>query len=91
VFARRARGYRGTLDLAEIRAVLFDFIGTLVDVKGYSLEVSKMKLYRALVDAGFNVSEKDFLDAYTRAHENIGLCGTKSLLKLQTLFGSQKP
>jgi putative hydrolase of the HAD superfamily len=55
--------------LAEIKAVLFDFIGTLVNVKGYSLETSKMKLYKAVVDAGLKVSWEDFLEAYTRAHE----------------------
>jgi len=55
--------------LAEIKAVLFDFIGTLVNVKGYSLETSKMKLYKAIVDAGFKVSREDFLEAYTQAHE----------------------
>jgi len=60
---------KGDSELPEIKAVLFDFIGTLVNVKGYSLENSKMKLYRAIVDAGFNVSQKDFLDAYTEAHE----------------------
>lgn len=59
----------GVDGLSKIKAVLFDFIGTLVNVKGYSLEVSKIKLYRAIVDAGFKVSQKDFLDAYTQAHE----------------------
>lgn len=48
---------------------MFDFIGTLVNVKGYSLEASKMKLYRAIVDAGFKVAREDFLEAYSRAHE----------------------
>jgi putative hydrolase of the HAD superfamily len=55
--------------LPQIRAVTFDFIGTLVDVEGYNLEVSKMKLYRAIVDAGFNIGQKEFMDAYSWAHE----------------------
>ncbi|MDW8040393.1 MAG: HAD family hydrolase [Nitrososphaerota archaeon] len=59
----------GVDGLSKIKAVLFDFIGTLVNVKGYSLEVSKIKLYRAIVDAGFKVNQKDFLDAYAQAHE----------------------
>lgn len=55
--------------LSGIKAVLFDFIGTLVNVKGYSLDISKVKLYNAIVDAGFKVSQKEFLEAYTQAHE----------------------
>lgn len=59
----------GSIVPPKIKAVTFDFIGTLVNVKGYSLEVSKMKLYEAIMDAGFKVSQKDFLDAYAQAHE----------------------
>ncbi|MEM0006962.1 MAG: HAD family hydrolase [Candidatus Bathyarchaeia archaeon] len=55
--------------MPPIKAVMFDFIGTLVGVKGYNLETSKMKLYKSIVDAGFNVSQKDFLEAYSQAHE----------------------
>ncbi|MEM2393199.1 MAG: HAD family hydrolase [Candidatus Bathyarchaeia archaeon] len=52
-----------------IQAIIFDFIGTLVNVRGYDLEVSKMKLYKALCEAGFKVGHEKFLEAYTRAHE----------------------
>lgn len=52
-----------------IKAIIFDFIGTLVSVRHYDLETSKMKLYRALCDAGFNMGRDDFLVAYTQAHE----------------------
>jgi len=52
-----------------VRAVIFDFIGTLVSVKGYSLEASKRKLYRALCEAGFSMACDDFLIAYTQSHE----------------------
>ncbi|MBS7615741.1 HAD family hydrolase [Candidatus Bathyarchaeota archaeon] len=55
--------------MPPIKAIIFDFIGTLVNVKGYNLEVSKMKLYKAIVDAGFKISHEAFLDAYTQAHE----------------------
>lgn len=55
--------------LSPIRAVMFDFIGTLVNVKGYNLETSKMKLYKFIVDAGFKVSREDFLEAYSQTHE----------------------
>ncbi|MBC7130289.1 HAD-IA family hydrolase [Candidatus Bathyarchaeota archaeon] len=52
-----------------VKAVIFDFIGTLVCVRGYSLEASKMKLYKCLCDAGFDLACDDFLVAYTQAHE----------------------
>lgn len=55
--------------LTVIRAIIFDFIGTLTDVENYSLEISKMKLYNALAGAGFKMDAKSFLDAYTEAHE----------------------
>jgi putative hydrolase of the HAD superfamily len=55
--------------LSIIRAIIFDFIGTLADVKNYSLEASKMKLYRAIANAGFDVDAEKFLEAYSHAHE----------------------
>jgi putative hydrolase of the HAD superfamily len=65
-----------------IKAVLFDFIGTLVSVRGYSLEVSKMKLYRALCEAGFNVEHERFLDAYTKAHEKYRVIRYQQLVEV---------
>lgn len=55
--------------MQRVRAVIFDFIGTLTNVKNYDMETSKMKLCRAIVDAGFDVDLTEFLDAYTQAHE----------------------
>jgi len=55
--------------LPAIKSIIFDFIGTLTNVKNYSLEVSKMKLYRAIVEAGFDIDPKDFVEAYSNAHE----------------------
>jgi putative hydrolase of the HAD superfamily len=55
--------------LANVNAVIFDFIGTLIHVTEYSLEKSKLKLYKSLVRAGFNVAETDFLNAYNQAYE----------------------
>lgn len=68
--------------MSPIRAVIFDFIGTLVNVRGYDLEVSKMKLYRAIVDAGFNVSHRDFLEAYTQAHEKYRVIRYQELVEV---------
>jgi len=55
--------------LRSIKAVIFDFIGTLTNVRNYSLEESTRKLYRAIVKAGFDVITKNFMDAYRKAHE----------------------
>ncbi|MCL2642973.1 MAG: HAD family hydrolase [Candidatus Bathyarchaeota archaeon] len=52
-----------------IKAVIFDYMGTIVNCVGYSMEVSKMKLYTSLINEGFKVVVEDFLDAYGRAHE----------------------
>lgn len=68
--------------MSSIKAVIFDFIGTLVDVKGYSLETSKMKLYRAIVDAGFKVSLEDFLEAYSQAHEKYRVIRYQKLVEV---------
>ena len=51
------------------RAVIFDYIGTLVNCRNYTMDASKLKLHRALVAEGFSVGEDNFLDAYDLAHE----------------------
>ncbi len=53
----------------SIKAVIFDFIGTLVNVEGYDLEASKKKLYEAIFNSGFRISREEFLEAYTHSHE----------------------
>jgi putative hydrolase of the HAD superfamily len=55
--------------LWRIKALIFDFIGTLANVKNYNLEDSKVKLYRAIANAGFDLTAKGFLEAYSQAHE----------------------
>jgi putative hydrolase of the HAD superfamily len=55
--------------LPPTKAVVFDFIGTLIDVTDYSMDESKMKLHKALVKVGFNTEPEDFNEAYSRAHE----------------------
>jgi len=55
--------------LQAFRAVVFDFIGTLTNVKDYSMEDSKKKLCKAIKTEGFKVDESCFLEAYSQAHE----------------------
>ena len=51
-----------------VKAVIFDFIGTLVSVVGYSYEDSVRKLCESVADAGLDVDSARFLEAYRKAH-----------------------
>ncbi len=51
------------------KAVIFDYIGTLVNCKGYTIDASMENLYTALACEGFEVPEDRFLVAYAKAHE----------------------
>lgn len=68
--------------MTSIKAVIFDFIGTLVDVKDYDLEKSKEKLCRAITEAGFNVTAERFLEAYSRAHEKYRIIRYEELVEV---------
>ncbi len=52
-----------------IKAVIFDYIGTLVNCKGYSMKDSEDNLHRALAAEGFNLEKATFLDAYNVSHQ----------------------
>jgi putative hydrolase of the HAD superfamily len=52
-----------------IKAVIFDYIGTLVNCRGYNMADSEDNLYRSLVAEGFNIEKGSFLDAYNCAHK----------------------
>jgi HAD superfamily hydrolase (TIGR01549 family) len=51
------------------KAVLLDYIGTLVEPHNYTLETSKRKLHKVLCQAGLKSSMKEFMEAYAEAHE----------------------
>ncbi len=51
------------------RAVIFDYIGTLVNCRNYTLDASKQNLHKSLVSEGFDVDKEKFLAAYDVAHE----------------------
>lgn len=52
-----------------VEAVIFDFIGTLANVRDYDLEGSKTELFKAVAEVGYDVDYRGFLEAYTQAHE----------------------
>jgi len=55
--------------VARAKAVLTDYIGTLVNARSYSIDASRKKLHKALTEAGFKTGMAEFLEAYTEAHE----------------------
>ena len=50
-------------------AVIFDYIGTLVNCRNYTMDSSKQKLCNALIAEGFDIDEEMFLAAYDLSHE----------------------
>ncbi|MEM3577311.1 MAG: HAD-IA family hydrolase [Candidatus Bathyarchaeia archaeon] len=63
-------------------AVIFDFIGTLTNVRGYDLEISKMKLCKVIIESGFNVEEKRFMNAYSESHEKYRVVRYQELVEV---------
>jgi HAD superfamily hydrolase (TIGR01549 family) len=55
--------------MACAKAVIFDYIGTLVNCGNYTMEASREKLHTALAAEGFEVAKDRFLAAYILAHE----------------------
>ncbi len=55
--------------MPNCKAIIFDYIGTLVCPRNYDMDASKEKLYKALVASGFKVDRENFFKAYSQAHE----------------------
>jgi HAD superfamily hydrolase (TIGR01662 family) len=55
--------------VARAKAVITDYIGTLVNARYYDMDASQRTLHKALTDAGFETDLAEFLEAYTQAHE----------------------
>ncbi len=51
------------------KAVIFDYIGTLVNCRNYTMDASKQKLCNALIAEGFDINKEMFLTAYDLSHE----------------------
>jgi len=68
--------------LPLIKAIIFDFIGTLASVKNYSLENSKTKLHKAITKAGFNINAETFLETYRQAHEKYRIVRYQELVEV---------
>ena len=68
--------------MVPIKAVIFDFIGTLTKLKGYDQRISEMKLHRSIVNAGFKVDSEVFLKAYKQAHEKYRVVRYQELIEV---------
>lgn len=55
--------------MPRTKAVITDYIGTLVNARYYNIEASRRTLHKALTDAGFETGLAEFLEAYTQAHK----------------------
>jgi HAD superfamily hydrolase (TIGR01549 family) len=55
--------------VAHTKAVITDYIGTLVNARYYNITASRKKLHKALTEAGLDTKLAKFLEAYTQAHE----------------------
>ncbi|TFH21625.1 HAD family hydrolase [Candidatus Bathyarchaeota archaeon] len=51
------------------KAVIFDYIGTLINCRNYTMDASKQKLCNALIAEGFDINKEMFLTAYDLSHE----------------------
>lgn len=59
--------------LRKVKAVITDYIGTLVNAHSYTMDVSLEKLHEVFVKAGFPAEKERFLVAYRNAHEKYRL------------------
>ncbi len=55
--------------MAHAKAVITDYIGTLVNARYYNMDASRKTLHQALTNVGFETDLPEFLEAYTQAHE----------------------
>jgi putative hydrolase of the HAD superfamily len=55
--------------MADVKAIVFDFIGTLCELVSYSLEEAEEKMFASLVRNGYNLDHESFFRAYGEAHQ----------------------
>jgi putative hydrolase of the HAD superfamily len=55
--------------MVGIKAVVFDFIGTLCELVNYSLDEAHEKMFASLVSNGYELDHESFFKAYSEAHQ----------------------
>lgn len=63
-------------------AVIFDFIGTLAEVQGYPIEEFVKKTYESLVDDGFHVDYKRFIEVFYQTYQKYRLVRYQKLIEV---------
>ena len=51
------------------QAVIFDFIGTLTEVQDHSIEEFVKKTYESLIDDGFQIDRKGFMEVFYQIYQ----------------------
>lgn len=59
--------------MPPIKAVIFDYIGTLINARSYTLDASINKLHQALAEEGFQTDKQQFIESYAHFHEKYRL------------------
>ena len=63
-------------------AVIFDFIGTLAEVQGYPIEEYVKKTYESLVDDGFHMDYKRFVEVFSQTYRKYRLVRYQKLVEV---------
>jgi putative hydrolase of the HAD superfamily len=63
-------------------AVIFDFIGTLAEVKDHTIEEIVKKSYESLVDDGFQMDRKRFMDVFYQIYQKYRLVRYQDLVEV---------
>jgi len=63
-------------------AVIFDFIGTLAEVQDYPIEEFVKKTYESLVDDGFHMDYKRFIEVFYQTYQKYRLIRYQKLVEV---------
>jgi len=63
-------------------AVIFDFIGTLAEVQDHSIEEFVKKTYESLVDDGFQIDRKRFMEVFYQTYQKYRLVRYQKLVEV---------
>ena len=64
-----------------VKAVIFDYIGTLTEPVGFSLEKAEENMFRSLAD-DYDITHEDFFKAYKIAHDKYREIRYKQLVEI---------
>jgi putative hydrolase of the HAD superfamily len=68
-----------------VRAVIFDFIGTLSIVEGYEYDESVQRMYRSLRESGVCVDFDSFSEVFEEVHQKYAIVRYEKLVEVNTV------